>query len=994
MVGIKVPKGFFSYIATPQIGIRVKRLFLSGFQNFAYYLAAIYQLVGLLPRNHPYMRAENLGRFGISNVVFEAWRNVQFDKKNIDKVIVFFVVLVGIFILIVQLISLAFFLSMHSVFAATLTNPPPPALPGGWTGFFTVNDTGIPGLPGLPGLPIGVTLRNQDLAFIMLDLVFGVPYPLFSIFSTDMYGFFESCVSSVGSFLVPCLDNMALQRDIPPGTVVSSDFGPLAPGGSGNFPFPYHLGLHALFRIYNTGLLAVGIFIAMYFIMVVLAETAQSGTPFGRRFNKVWAPIRIVVAFGLLIPGSIGLNTSQYIVLYMAKYGSGFATNGWNYFAGGLGFTLAEEPEDFVSVPNIPQFDELNQFMHVVRACRFVQDFYTLRKYKQDNPGNAAIAALTQPPIGMRVHAYALFDPVVPYDPAAMVYRIDSSTVILSDVVTSMPDTSVKQLTIRFGIQDRDKYPEERNYVYPSCGEVNLPIVHAYNLSLGAIAIYNPGRVLMQEMYFQYIVRMWDNILMQGVGGGGIYVPTVIDFARRDYEVAFRMTKGLEDLLPTLASQNQVPLNNQYVQNTLDRVRLAIETAVGAVIAAQSNAVSFTGLDPYLILLRARGWAGAGIWYNKIAELNGEVTASVYNTPSISKYPAIMEQVREIKIKSDVDVVGGEQFNPEDSIKGSIRLQLGGDEGAEFAKTLYTAHAEWGAGVPGKQAITGNPFEDFITRIFGLNGLYDLRDNSGTHPLAMVVGIGRSLVESSVKALGYSAFGTIANRVGIPGGNVFASFAISMAMLGLTVGFVLFYIVPFLPFIYFFFAFGGWIKGIFEAMVAAPLWALAHIRIDGEGLPGSAAMNGYFLILEVFLRPILIVFGLLASITIFSALVDVLHSVYPILTQNAGGFDWDAELNAGIGSKMFQFFRSRVDQFFFTVMYAILVYLIGTASFKLVDTIPNNILRWMGISVATFGDQAEDPTAGLVGKASMGSQQATSKLGGGLQAISGALGGK
>jgi type IV secretory pathway TrbL component len=38
-------------------------------------------------------------------------------------------------------------------------------------------------------------------------------------------------------------------------------------------------------------------------------------------------------------------------------------------------------------------------------------------------------------------------------------------------------------------------------------------------------------------------------------------------------------------------------------------------------------------------------------------------------------------------------------------------------------------------------------------------------------------------------------------------------------------------------------------------------------------------------------------------------------------------------------------------------MYAILVYMIGTASFKLIDAVPNFILRYMGASVKTFNDE-------------------------------------
>lgn len=178
-------------------------------------------------------------------------------------------------------------------------------------------------------------------------------------------------------------------------------------------------------------------------------------------------------------------------------------------------------------------------------------------------------------------------------------------------------------------------------------------------------------------------------------------------------------------------------------------------------------------------------------------------------------------------------------------------------------------------------------------------------------------------------------------------------------------------------------------KGIFEAMVGAPLWALAHIRIDAHGLPGNAALNGYFLIFEVMIRPILIVFGLLASISLFSALVSVLNSVFPIATSNIAGYDIDTELSPLTTVSTIDSMRGRVDQFFYTVIYAVVVYMMGMSSFKLIDTIPNNILRWMGASVATFNDQREDPAQGLTSKASMGSQQVMSRVGGGLQGLVG-----
>ena len=211
----------------------------------------------------------------------------------------------------------------------------------------------------------------------------------------------------------------------------------------------------------------------------------------------------------------------------------------------------------------------------------------------------------------------------------------------------------------------------------------------------------------------------------------------------------------------------------------------------------------------------------------------------------------------------------------------------------------------------------------------------------------------------------------------------------TFAMIGMTVGFVLFYVIPFLPFIYCFFAVAGWCKGILEATVGVSLWALAHIRIDGEGLPGSAATNGYFLIFEIFLRPILIVFGMLASITTFSALVKALHNIWQLVTANLAGFDVATEnqLAAGSVESLADVMRGPIDEFFFTVIYTIIVYLLATSSFKLIDHIPNNIMRWMGQSLQTFNDAREDPASNLTQKTGVGSQQVVDSVGGGMEGL-------
>jgi len=214
-----------------------------------------------------------------------------------------------------------------------------------------------------------------------------------------------------------------------------------------------------------------------------------------------------------------------------------------------------------------------------------------------------------------------------------------------------------------------------------------------------------------------------------------------------------------------------------------------------------------------------------------------------------------------------------------------------------------------------------------------------------------------------------------------------SSITMTIAFLGLTAGFILYYVLPFLPFLYFFFAFGTWVKSIFEAMVGAPLWALAHLRIDGEGLPGDSASSGYFLIFEIFVRPILTVFGLIAALVILSAQVRMLNFLWTLVTTNLTG----SHPIAGVTASMLP--KGSIDQFFYTIVYAIIVYMMATASFKLIDKIPDQLLRFMGAGVSAFSDINPDPTEGLTRYAALGGITVGKEVTGGLRAFSSKVGG-
>ena len=100
-----------------------------------------------------------------------------------------------------------------------------------------------------------------------------------------------------------------------------------------------------------------------------------------------------------------------------------------------------------------------------------------------------------------------------------------------------------------------------------------------------------------------------------------------------------------------------------------------------------------------------------------------------------------------------------------------------------------------------------------------------------------------------------------------------------LAALGslLAVGGLLAVYLPLLPFIYFLFGVLSWFVAVIESMVAAPIVALGIIHPEGHDFWGKAE-PAVMLMLNVFLRPSLMLFGLVAGLFLSYVYVQVFDS--------------------------------------------------------------------------------------------------------------------
>ena len=961
MSGIKA-KTVAKYVVLPGFIPRLKAFFGSGFGYIAFLMAQVYAMVRLLPADHPYLNPQNAGRFGIRHVIAESANSLKLSKNNIDQLIVFVLMLTGVVLLGIQLLALIFNLVIAPAMALPFAEGP--------SIFITPNTT-------------------FDIAYILLDQVFGIG----PIAGTP---FFNSCVAQN----------------------VSCD--PLGfAAAPGPFPWPFHQALHTLFEFYSLGILVVGVIIFLYFLVVVVVETATTGTPFGQRFQNVWVPIRLVMAVGLLVPLNYGYNSGQYITFAAAKFGSGLATNGWIRYNNtihsaitGPGNPLGER-ENLIARPKPPDGAVIAEMMSIIHTCAFAHYWHDSKISKgqaAQPPGTNLRMDLpeTAAPANRYLANAATQDRVIrPYlvkTPPAWQAAVNANP-RLALLPTTTYDAAVNFYTsgdiiIRFGKPEDPSDPDSK--ILPICGEVHIPISDR-NLPSGDPA---RGAVETQLFFFELIRDLWGNFPDS---------ETLIDFSGRyvlklnkDDPCVIGCTNGnLENGgcgTAKPASENRLcALDNfaaDWRQATIDTIQAEINTTLDTVWTGYNANITRLDMDANVM---QRGWGGAGLFFNRMAEMNGPFIAAWMDVPRLQRYPEIMEKVREARASLEDDVTeAADLFNPNTNDGQPIAVDLGPaqENGKQIALALHAVFKYWhedDVNLANAEKINKtNTLEMGMNLIFGTYGLFSMnRENAHIHPLAQLIALGKGLVESTIRNVAGSTltaamggFMGVFSKAASSGATALSGFLSTTAFVGLTAGLVLFYVLPFLPFVYFYFAVASWIKTIFEAMVGVPLWALAHLRLDGDGLPGDSAANGYFLIFEIFVRPVLTVFGLVAAMIIFTAQVRVLNFMWLLVIENIGGH---SDTNIGIAGTL-TFERDIVDQFFYTVVYAIIVYMLATSSFKLIDKIPDNILRWMGQGVSSFGDINDDPTQSLTKYAALGGLTAGQRAVGGITELSGGLG--
>jgi conjugal transfer/type IV secretion protein DotA/TraY len=351
------------------------------------------------------------------------------------------------------------------------------------------------------------------------------------------------------------------------------------------------------------------------------------------------------------------------------------------------------------------------------------------------------------------------------------------------------------------------------------------------------------------------------------------------------------------------------------------------------------------------------GWTAAGAYYLEIAKLNA-MTLSLLNATPVTTSPAYdglgpalsydlapLEAAQKEFMTTLATVV---QTTDGTSIPTGIPYTLAdAKEKADGAAVLDRLFGELHLSNSVLQSITSFllPSTQVWTDPFG--GLMNLGQTLIT--TALIAMGAAALLSSTVTSTGAAIWSFLtgnwgASAAAVAGHAVMSFFAtpIFTGLLAIMVpGIIIAYVLPMIPWVMWMAGVCGWIILVCEAMIAVPLWMLAHMTVGGDGLHGRA-IEGWSLLFNVVFRPTLMVIGLFLGYFVFDCMSWLIRESFAI----AAGFvlqnGWLVSNFIGIAVLLGIFVMTHV--------------IAALMSFRMVALLPHHLPRLVGFTAANRVD--------------------------------------
>ena len=256
------------------------------------------------------------------------------------------------------------------------------------------------------------------------------------------------------------------------------------------------------------------------------------------------------------------------------------------------------------------------------------------------------------------------------------------------------------------------------------------------------------------------------------------------------------------------------------------------------------------------------------------------------------------------------------------------RTDLANPSGIELIKNAFQSAADSvkaaaaAVGNAASAAATAimNPVETFNgfmkTKVDGLGKTVaaTMANQNAAGPMAGLVNLGLTVSGWATSTLGayFLIVGALAVATALyPGFTIAAAAVGSLSTLLIAICIPLIFfgvrlaaVIPFIPSIMWAGAILNWLVIVVEAMFGAPLWAMVHLDLEGEGLTTSRTAHGYMFILNLLFRPIILVGLFYFSQALMNGVFGLFLGAIAGFISNlaSDGASWWADLMVIIGA--------------------------------------------------------------------------------------------
>lgn len=657
--------------------------------------------------------------------------------------------------------------------------------------------------------------------------------------------------------------------------------------------------LATLFTFFNSGILVVATIIVSYVAVMGAVNTANDGEAMGKAWSAVWTPVRIVAGGAVLLPSTSGYSFIQMFVLMISLWSIGFA-NGIYKLGMGMGVL---KPDG------------------IVATSYQTGTYFGLRDFAKQYLAAAYCARAAN-----TIYADAAGNPMVMANSAQADKQVTTGT----------------RTDYTFFIKDRNA-ATNLGGGEPICGTVTLTAYApsgSYSDTSGAQAALDNVRAALMAHKLQ---------------------------------AAVDLMKDIDNWVATMPSAINQPGWDKVLSSEFNSIVKKREDQVVAAIADQMTASEGsvnTGVTAFLDGMTKGGWAMAGGWYQRVGLLRSKVSTitseSVGNVsaPSLSGLP---DDARSSLLKSSVTTVAetiskkaeqaGNGYDASTSVKpedlasmlpkdGSSDVNVGALDADMSTKVTYFMN-----GLMQKSTdlvIGSGPGVDSISR---MKLVGDLLSSYQAMLWAADVGIKTAMTAARVVVGGVGGVQVLGTKADFRGVTdplwewIMAVPVPILAKLTSYVGYLAFYFgvaLPSVPYTLFMIAVVGWVLGVLQTTIAAPLWAIMHMR-PSQTFVGSEA-QGYLLLMALFVRPALAVIGLFAAMLVADPIVGYIAKAFFAMKGDvAASTGW-----VGVLAQFTQFFWwfTAFGGLLFPVLFMI---------FGLPQVLPDRVLAWLNVGVHDLG---------------------------------------